>query len=201
MHREEPFDDADQIPAVDGGNDHVRDLAVELGRLLDLAVAVVPTTIGVSLNLHGPASGLTVTALRPGQQDQRVLSSLCVRLPRPLSRPVHDGGVELVIYAGTAHAFSEAVPSLLVLLDVSSGNVTLDAHLEVPSLAAERAGLARWLDEQSIMDRAIGILLERGLLPDEGRVELARRAAAAGTSPVQVALSLIASTTAGRDPE
>lgn len=200
MHRKDVPDDAAQDPAAAGRDEHVRDLTAELGHLLELAVSAIPTTVGVSLVLLlGSAGEMTVSALRPGWHGS-VLASLAVRLPRPRTWPAPGDRAELIIYAGTARAFNDSLPSLLALLDASSSNVTLDGHLQTPDLVAERAALARWLDEQSLLARAIGILLGQGVHPTDGRLELARRAAAAGTSTVEAARALIADTEAGRAP-
>jgi hypothetical protein len=180
---DEPADDVDRI--------------IQLERLLELAVLAVPTCIGVSLILRGRAPAVTHSALRTGWHAEPVRSSLSVRLPRPLTASDADGGAELRVYAGGRHAFADAVPSLLALLDIASRQIVVDAHLKLPDLVDERATLDRWRDEQAVVDRAVGILLDRGLVPDEGHLELVRLADVSGTSTLEAARALIASATNG----
>jgi hypothetical protein len=197
VHRDDPDHDAELRALTDSGGPG--ELAVELQRVLELAVRAIPTCIGVSLVLLGAVPAVTLSVLRPGWTDQPVLASMSVRIPRPVAQPESDDRAELLVFAAARHAFRDAAPSLLALLDMTSRQLTLDAHLQLPDLAAERARLLRWLDEQGVIDRAVGILLGRGLLPSEGRLELARLAAVGGTSVFAAARALIASTTYGLD--
>lgn len=198
MHGDEPSHDA-ELRAFAGASGPAHVLVVELGRLLELAVLVIPTCIGVSLVIRGRAPAVTLSALRPGSSAEPVLASLSVRLPRPLTGPASGGGAELRIYAGASHAFADAAPSLLALLDMTARQITVDEHLEAPDLAQERAALLQWLDDQAVMDRAIGVLLGRGLLPEEGLLELARLAAVGGTSTLAAAHALLGSMANGPD--
>lgn len=186
MHGDEPADEVDRI--------------IQLERLLELAVQAVPTCIGVSLILRGRAPAVTYSALRAGWDAEPVRSSLSVGLPRPLTASDADGRAELRVYAGAPRAFADTAPALLALLDMTARQVVVDAHLELPDLVDERAALERWRDEQTVVGRAIGILLDRGLVPGEGHLELVRLADLAGTSTVEAARALIASATNGPDP-
>jgi hypothetical protein len=196
VHRDEPAEDAERLidAAAAGGSD----VLVELDRLLEIAVRAVPTCIGASLVIHGRGPEVAVSTLRAGWLDSPVLASLSVRLPRA---PTAPGGGELRIFAAAAHAFAQSAPWLLVLLDMTSQNITLDAHLERPDLARERAARDVWLGDQSVLNRAIGILLDRGLLPEEGRLELARLAALGTTTVLEAARALIESATTRPNPE
>ncbi|MBK5306076.1 MAG: ANTAR domain-containing protein [Frankiaceae bacterium] len=198
MHRDESAHDA-ELRAFAAASGRPGDVVVELARLLELALLAIPTCIGVSLVIRGLAPPVTLSALRPRWHIKPVLASLSVRLPRPPTAPASEGGAELRIYAGAAHAFADTAPSLLALLDMTARQVTVDAHLEAPDLAEERAAIAGWLDDQTVIDRAIGMLLDRGLLPDEARLELARLADLDGTSTLEVARALIASPPNGLD--
>lgn len=196
MHRDEPDDHAERVSAAAAGHG---DLFVELGRLLELAILAIPTCVGVSLILRGRAPAVTVSALRPGWHSKLVQASMAVHLPRPHAVPASDGGAELRIFAGEPDAFADTAPSLLALLDMSARHITVDAHLEAPDLDEEQAIRERWLDDQTVMNRALGILLDRGLLPDEGRLELARLAAVGETSLLEAARALTESMTNGLD--
>jgi hypothetical protein len=198
VHRDEPADDVERgVPAADAAGHS--DLVVELARLLELAVLAIPTCIGASLIVRSRAPGVSLSALRPGWHGVPVLASLAVRLPRPPTAPSPHGGAELRIYAGAPHAFAETAPSLLALMDMTARQVTVDGHLELPDLIEEQAARERWREDRAVIDRAIGILLDRGLLLDEGRLELARLAAVGGTSALEAAQALIESMASGPD--
>jgi hypothetical protein len=186
VHRDEPL-----VP--DG-------IRVELARLLELAVLAVPTCLGVSLVVGEASPALTLSCLRPAAASHPVLSSVAVRLPRPLASTEGVVPAELRIYASVRDAFAAAVPSLLSLLDMRAGRITVDAHLELPDLNAEMTTLSRWLAAQAVVGRAIGVLLDRGLSPHDGHAELARLADLAGTSVFTAACAVVASTTGEVDP-
>ena len=153
------------------------------------------------MSLRGAAPPITLSALRAGWHDEPLRASMCMRIPRQLTRPGSEDGAELVLFATAPNAFRDAAPSVLALLDLRSRLLTLDAHLQTPDLDEERAGLVRLLDEEGVLDRAVGILLDRGLLPEDGRLELVRLAALAGTSVSAAARALIASATNGPHSE
>jgi hypothetical protein len=175
-------------------------MLVELARLLELAVLAVPTCVGVSLVVGAASPALTLSCLQPATAGLPVLSSLAVRLPRPPASTAGVASAELRIYASAKDAFTAAVPSLLSLLDMSAGRITVDAHLELPDLTAEMTTRSHWLAGQAVVGRAIGVLLDRGLSPHDGHAELARLAALAGTSVFAAAAAVVASTTREVDP-
>ena len=199
MHRDEPVDDAERRVSAAAAAGHA-EVVVELGRLLELAVLAVPTCLGASLIIHGRGESVAFSELRAGWNGVPVLASLAVRLPRPPANPVRDGGAELRIYAGAPHAFAHTAPWLLALMDMTARQMTLDAHLELPDLGQERAARNRWLTEQTVVDRALGVLLDRGLLPGAGRLELDRLAALGGTTALEAAHLLLAPATTDPDP-
>lgn len=182
MYRDVPIHDETRSAFLDRGGNGPPDLTVQLQLLLELITTAVPTCIGISLVVCGPDPALTVTASRPGWQDEPVLASLSLRLPRAPIWPPSDGGAELVIYAGTAHAFRDTAPTLLSLFDLRFLESTSDAHLKAPDLTGGQAALERWLDDQTGIDRALGNLLGRGITLEDGRLELARLAAADATA-------------------
>jgi hypothetical protein len=199
VHRDEPQDDAERrVSAAAAGSP--AELGIELDRLLELAVQAVPTCLGASLVMHARTPAVVLSALRAGWERVPVLASLAVRLPRPLGSPATDAGAELRIYAGAPHAFAHTAPWLLALLDMTARHVTVDGHLELPDLDEELAARERWLTDQSVIERAIGVLLDRGLLLPEGRLELARLAAVGGTDVLAAALAVLASTPRDADP-
>jgi hypothetical protein len=186
VHRHDPADS--HLRALAAAVGAPIDVYAEAGHLFRLAVAAVPSCIGVSLVLHAPGPALTVSAMGPGPHPQPVLASLAVRLPRP--QPA-SAVAELVLYAATPRAFHAVVPSLLVLLDRSHRWVSVDGHLAGPDLVAERAEAARRV-AQSDVDRAVGVLLDRGMLPAEGYDELRRLASVHQISVLLAARAVLA---------
>jgi hypothetical protein len=186
VHRHDPADA--HLRALAAAVGAPVDVHAEVGYLLRLAVAAVPSCIGLSLVLHGPGPELTVSAMGSALHPQPVLASLAVRLPRP--QPA-SADAELVLYAGAPRAFHAVVPSLLALLDRSHRRVSVDGHLAGPDLVAERAAAVR-RTEQSEVNQAIGVLLGRGLLPAVGHDELRRLAAVHGTSVLLAARAVLA---------
>ena len=178
------------------------DLPGELASLLALAVRAVPACLGVSLVLRAglpplTAPPLTVTALIPGAGTGRARSSLAIELPRSVAHDHGAQGAAVVIYASEPLVLLAVVPSLLALLDLGHHRVTLDAHLVLPDLAAEQAALVQQLADHAVLGRAVGFLLERGMLPEAAAAEIRRLAGVRRLSPVAAARHLLEH----RDPQ
>jgi hypothetical protein len=193
------------VPGRENADEHLRafaaaiqqpDLPAQLANLLALAVQAVPACLGVSLVLRGglqplSAQGMTVSALTVDAGSAPALASLAIELPRSVAADHGAQGAALVLYASEPLVFLAVVPSLLALLDLGHHRVTLDAHLVLPDMVAERAALVQQLADRSVLDRAVGFLLDRGMPPDEAIAELRRRAAARRVSPVAAARQLL----------
>jgi hypothetical protein len=78
---------------------------------------------------------------------------------------------------------------LAVALGVPPGDVVLDADLALPDLVRAH----RELDELTVLNQAVGVLLARGLTVDEARAALVRRGASDGTGVLGAARALLAS--------
>lgn len=165
------------------------DLSGELWHLLTLAAAAVPSCLGLSLVFGPPDPPLTLSALVPPATAGPVLASLVVHLPR---RSTADAGTQLVLYSGAVGAFDDVAPDLLALLDLSSRHLTRDAHLALPDSSRSALVLRDELDDRSAVARAIGMLLDRGLLPDAGYRELLRRGTERGGDAAAAARTLLA---------
>ena len=193
------------MPGRENLEDHLRDFASavrqpdlpgQLSTLLSLAVRAVPACLGVSLVLRGGLQPLTVpamtlTALIAGAGPGPAQASLAIELPRSVADDHGVQGAAVVMYASERLVFRTVVPSLLALLDLGHHRVTLDAHLVLPDLVAERAALVQQLADRAVLGRAFGFLLERGMLRDEAAAELRRLAALRRVSPVAAARRLL----------
>jgi hypothetical protein len=130
--------------------------------------AAVPSCVSISvwLAVVGRDAPLTI-----GIHDGRVgpvLASLAV--PWSLSAPC-----DIVLFqASEAGAFLLLADDLRVLLDPLLP-LLVDEHLHIqPEAPAGR--LLSSIADLSVVNRAVGILIDRGLPPEEARAELSRRA-------------------------
>ncbi len=152
------------------------DLAAQVRALLRLTTTSVPSCSGVRLSLTRDNLPVTVTALTLDAGLEPVRSSLAIRLPHnPLvhsaltnSTSLPPGrslpaGAELVLYASCRRAFHTVAVDLLALLDLDPRRAVLDRHLALPDLADAADTLAAQLDDCSAVERAVGVLLARGL--------------------------------------
>ena len=157
--------------------------------LHQLAVASVPSCLGVCLRLQATMGTMPFVVLTPGP-ERRVHSSLTVRLPRPQTSP---GGAVLVLWAAAHRAFVALAADVRQLLDIDPQRILLDHDLSLPPRGSEDESLATAMTEAATVDRALGFLLDRhGLPPLLGRMELARLAGISGTSLVVAALAVLA---------
>jgi len=165
------------------------DLSASLVQLLALAQAAVPSCFAVTLSIT--AEGIPMTVTSSDRDEPRARSSLALRMPRHAGTASGASCPRLVLYAADPGVFDVVARDLIALLDTHMRHAEIDAHLNVPDGAAEADDLADHLDGRSAVDRAIGVLLDRGVLPDEARAQLERRAASAGTSHVTAARNLL----------
>lgn len=157
-----------------------RDLVTSLNDLLVHATQAVPSCLGASIALsrHSLPVILTVRATADPDRLQPVLSSLAIRLPRFNAPAVDDdgGSRSLTLYASAAHAFTSLTSDLLALLDLDPRQAIFDGHLELPEQDTTGDALRGQLADLSHTDLALGVLLDRGVLPAAGRRELERLA-------------------------
>lgn len=154
------------------------ELQATVEALLSATIRAVPTCLAVSVTLSRDGGHVTVAATVPGTLPAtvEVQSSLAVQLP--------GTAAQLTIQAASPGALQLVVADLIALLDLDPRRVILDAHLTVPTAGAVPGALA----SEVIVNRALGVLLEReGLLPEEGRALLVRLAAESGTTVPAVA--------------
>ena len=158
-------------------DDPTIDLADCLDQLAAAATAAVASFRGLSITATtGQGQPVTFTHLpMPGT----ILASL--RAPLPPSPGA------LTLYGGAPGAFVDLAADITWLSGTNLADITLDQHLRPPALAPS-GGLR---DIVSI-NQAIGILLNRGYLPEQARSQLDAWADAHGTNRQQAAEHLLA---------
>jgi hypothetical protein len=178
---------AEQLRLLHDDPDRGDAFAAALGRLGRDVRLAVPSTLAVTIALGRTEVG--VSATEPATEPAPVLASLAV----PLSgRP---GGGRLILRAAAAGAYLLLADDLGGLLGPGHPPIETDRHLSWP--APGRAGSVA---DRGAVDRAVGVLVDRGLPPAAARRELRRRAAAAGSTVAAVSRDLLAALAAGPDP-
>jgi hypothetical protein len=152
----------------------------------DIAV-VVPSFVGLSMTLVVEGQPVTLTSM--GEEATTVAIGSSLALPLSLTSGLAEGS-SLVCYATAPGAFVDLAADLGYALSASDGEVLLDQHL---TPASTRSGIAG-VEELSLVNRALGVLIGRGLTPEDAHDQLRRRADATGLQVVQVAAFLVGST-------
>jgi hypothetical protein len=133
----------------------------------------VPSCVSVSVMLGVVGSDTPVTVGIRGAGAGPVLASLAV--PRSRSEP----GDIVLLQASEAGAFLLLADDLAAVLDPAL-SLGIDEHLHV-AVDATAGGWTRSMDDLSAVNRAVGVLLDRGLLPEDAYAELTRQALLEGT--------------------
>jgi hypothetical protein len=164
--------------------------------------AAVPSYRGLQMIIVHTGQPVTFTDLLPAETDGIVMTSL--RVPLGLLGPDHDGGSRVTFYAGTPGSFVDLAADLSYALKASVTTVhpdgdhdgsDRDGQAGVPHTGADLrllldadlppkvafSGLTG-LAELSGINRAIGILIDRGHTPDHAYDILRAGAAAAGVA-------------------
>jgi hypothetical protein len=183
----------EQLRHLTADPDRAEGLAAALSGLCVNVEVAVPSWMSVSIVLaSAKAADVEVVIVAPGGEDEaEARSSLAV----PLSEV--DSPDQLIVRAGAAGAF------LLLAHDLASGlggarPIVVDRHLAPPASGEAAAAMFAGL---SVVDQAIGVLLDRGLSPPQARQDLERRARAYGVSVAVAARSLLATVSGPRDPD
>jgi hypothetical protein len=183
QHRGPARDAEGTAGLADGG------VTARLGRLGREVVAVVPSCVAVSIALSRLGIDVVITVPLSGDNRMRrateVLSSLA------LSLPAAGSGCVLVLQASAPEAFVLLGEDLAVLLGSGHQPPEFDAHLAQVA-ASTGSDLAEALAELSLLDRALGVLIDDGWPPEAGEGELHRRASAAGLTVTKVAERMLA---------
>jgi hypothetical protein len=159
------------------------DLKAMLDVLSDDLTAAVPSYLGLTLTLqlaHGPVTLTTV--------DAALALAAGARIEFPLATlPRADPAGTLVCYASRPDSF--------IALAAETGLVLRPGgqHMQdcVPSAAATRPAGISGLDNLTVINRAIGVLISGGLGPAQADAELVRRAAVDGRALPEVAEEVV----------
>jgi hypothetical protein len=173
---------AEQLRLLHADPDHGGHFLEGLGRLSRDVALAVPSSLAVTIRAARLEGEVSVSALA---QPAAVLASLAVRLPAGAP------GDLLILRAGAAGAYLLLADGLNGLLGPEHAPAEVDKHLSWPILSSESPA-ARLADLGSI-DQAIGVLVDRGLPPEEARRELQRRAETADDTIAAVSRELVAS--------
>src|SRR4051794_23458093 len=159
-----------------------------LGRLSREVVAMVPSCVTVSIALSHLGIDVVITVPTSGADAMPRPAAVLASLALPL--PSAGVGCVLVLQASAPGAFVLLAEDLAALLTGGHQPPELDAHL-APLAASTGSALAASLAELSLLDRALGVLLDQGWAPEAGERELHRRASAAGVTVTAVAEQLL----------
>jgi len=162
------------------------DLEATLQALSADARQAVDSYLGLTMTLVIDGHPIMLTTVEPVE----VATSL--RLPLGALGDTGPRGA-LVFYAGKPGAFVDLAADLSFALGLNPGVVVLDEDLTPTTDPAGLTGLTG-LAEMSQVNQAIGILIERGHVPDSARTELHRLADLAQTTLHAAAQQLIRST-------
>lgn len=159
------------------------DLQAMLAVLIDDLTAAVPSFTGLKISIPTFAEPVTVAAVDPA------VSRASMLLPLHLITDAPQRSV-LVFYAAEPGAFRSLAADTRATYGVA-GQVQLDRHLPPPADADGTGVMVEGAEQRSIINQAIGVLLDRGHLPEEAAAVLAARSAAANLPLPAVAQQLL----------
>jgi hypothetical protein len=162
------------------------DLEGSLRALRSDAQHAVSSFVGLSLTLVVDGQRVTLTSVDEDSDLLPIASSLRV----PLGVAGSTTGPDLVLYATTAGAFVDLAADLTYALAASPTELRVDQDLAPASTRSGLSGVA----ELSMINRAIGVLMGRGLSPEEARARLEQQAGRSRLKLFQAAAYLISTT-------
>lgn len=157
-----------------GLDDAVQDLHTDLA-------AAVPSYVGFALTLVTDQRPVALTSLTHEALPTPIASSLAL----PLSAEPPRGSV-VVLYATAPRAFVALAAGLAQPLSAAQKRLILDQDQQ-PTFGSGLAGV----EEHSILNRAIGVLMGRGHTPEGARAQLQRKATDCGLGVLQVAAYIV----------
>lgn len=144
------------------------DLEAHLQALLYDVTTAISSCLGLSVVIAVDGQVMTLTAVEP---DQRIGTSLRIPL-EPVS--FGDEGSHVIFYAATPGALVDLAADLAYAIGSDQCTLTLDGDLE-PNFPP-----ADGFDRLSTMNRAVGLLIDRGYTAAGAQAELRRRGKIAG---------------------
>jgi hypothetical protein len=163
------------------------DVAGSLLRLATDARAAVASYRGLMVVIDGAEPPIAFTAFEDGAETGDIRTSLMLG-----SATVrHDSlpRVSPILFATVPGAFIDLAADLTWMTGHPLTSVVLDQHL--PVRVDVQAGDA--LQQASVINQALGVLIGRGCTPEQADLELAARAAEAGTDRYHAAVDLLGS--------
>lgn len=169
--------------ALDDPRADIADAVHRFGVVTRLAV---PSYLGLSVIAAGVDPPMTITVMTDEARGGEVRASL--RIPLSQLRPGRHGlDVAMILYAAAERAFVDLAADLARIIDRKLGDVSVDEHLVVHD--GRGGDSVRTL---SMINQAVGVLLSRGLTPEQAHDELDARAAATGTDRAAAAAGILA---------
>jgi len=144
------------------------DLAESLTALARDTRLAVPSFLGLSIAVTVNADPISFTIFDPAEDPASALASIFI----PIGQPDDANRTSVVFYASTPGAFVDLAADVSRALGLPLADCVLDAHLR-PVLPASGA---TDLDNQRLVNQAIGVLIDRGFDPDSASAELHRLA-------------------------
>ena len=154
------------------------DLHTVLAVLVDDLAAAVPSLLGLHLTILVAGDPVTLTT---GSADP-LPPAASLHVPLDELTTAEEGST-VTFYAGRPGAFVDLAADIRHAYGLD-GHVVIDGHLDEPVSVqdSKRTTGVTGLTEFSVINQAIGVLIEQGQPPDTARDELARRAQRAGTT-------------------
>lgn len=172
--------------ALDSDTVDLAHLALRLVSDIDDAVSSV---VSVTLTMTIDGEDFELAALAEDPNAREAASSLCLTLT---GRANSRATTRLLIRSGTAGALVDFAADVSFSLGLDSAAAVLDGHLRRRTqnrLAATEVGYT--LAAMSEINQAVGVLIESGRTPPEGRAELRRLALASSTPLIEVARQVL----------
>ena len=142
------------------------DVASTMELLASAVVAAVPSYVGMSVRVTSPHGH--VELVTTGDRDPIESVETSARIPLASLHPTLVLPVVIVLYASVPGAFVDLAVDLAWITGRSLDDIGLDADL---ASAASDEAIAS-LSSLSIIDQAVGVLVGRGLTPEEALAEL-----------------------------
>jgi hypothetical protein len=153
--------------SLDDGNENFRHLAESIDELSTGARQAVSSLLGLSITVTVDGQDVTLTSMPDSVEASDIGSSLAV----PLSAIMPIAGGVAVLYAGKPGSFVDLAADLRHVLQQADGELRMDENLLPPTLSGLTGA-----HELSTINKAIGVLIDRGFPPEDAKDELQRQA-------------------------
>ncbi len=166
---------AAQLAALTRALDADVDLERQIAEFVAHVRTVIPSFLGMTLTVvvDGHELNFTVSA----HTDATAETAASLRIPLD-STPDGPAGSRIVLFAAKPGTFVDLAADLSYLLTLPPTALALDSHLHAPNGEAATADLAG----QSMINQAVGVLIERGHPLESAHAELRRLAELDGGS-------------------